>query len=120
MPVIGFTIILAFLVAGELVSALIGHFMPGSVIGMVLLFLALCTKIIKPEWIRQASEFLTKNMTVLFIPSAIGIIDQWGLIRSNLVTWLIIMVACWALVLASSGWTLQIVKKISKPSKGDE
>ena len=41
MPVIGFTIILAFLVAGELVSALIGHFMPGSVIGMVLLMFSI-------------------------------------------------------------------------------
>ncbi len=113
-PLTGFTIILAFLVAGELVSSLTGHFMPGSVIGMVLLFVALCTRLVRPEWIRQASEFLTRNMTVLFVPSAIGIIDQWGLIRSNLLTWVVIMVICWALVLASSGWTLQAVSGLTR------
>lgn len=114
MPVIGFSIILAFLVVGELISSLIGHFMPGSVIGMLLLFASLCFKLIKPEWIRQASDFLTKNMTVLFIPSAIGIVDQWGLIRTNLVTWLVIMVVCWTLVLASSGWTHQTITKFKR------
>lgn len=111
MGVAGFAIILFFLVLGEVVSSLIGHFMPGSVIGMILLFTALCFKLIRPEWIRQASEFLTKNMTVLFIPSAIGIIDQWGLVRSNIVPWLVILLVCWAMVLASSGWTHQAVAR---------
>ena len=114
MPVFGFSIILAFLVAGELISMLTGHFMPGSVIGMILLFLALCFRLIRPEWIRQASEFLTKNMTVLFLPSAIGIMDQWGLIRTNIVTWVVIMVACWLLVFASAGWTHQAISRIRK------
>lgn len=114
MPIIGFSIILAFLVIGEFISLLIWHFIPGSVIGMLLLFVALCLKLIKPEWIRQTSDFLTKNMTVLFIPSSIGIIDQWGLIRTSFAAWLIIMVVCWGLVLASSGWTHQLITKISK------
>lgn len=119
MPITGFCIILAFLVAGELISSLTGHFMPGSVIGMVLLFLALCARLIKTEWIRQASDFLTRNMTVLFIPSAIGILDQWGIIRADLVTWLVMTVVCWALVLAASGWTHQAVARLKK-RKGDE
>lgn len=114
MPIIGFAIILSFLVLGELVSSLVGHFMPGSVIGMILLFLALRFKIIKPEWIRQASDFLTKNMTILFIPSAIGIIEQWGLIKANLIPWTIIMAVCWAIVFASSGWTHQAISKLKK------
>ena len=114
MPLIGFSIILAFLVAGELISKLTGHFMPGSVIGMVLLFLALCCRLIRPEWIRQTSEFLTKNMTVLFLPSAIGIVEQWGLIRSNIVAWAVVMVAGWFLVFISAGWTHQLIARIKK------
>ena len=114
MPIIGFTIILSFLVVGELLSTLLGHFIPGSVLGMVLLFLALCFKLIRPEWIRQASDFLTKNMTVLFLPSAIGIVEQWGLIRANIVTWVVTMVVCWLLVFASAGWTHQAISKLRK------
>lgn len=114
MPIIGFTIILSFLVVGELLSTLLGHFIPGSVLGMMLLFLALCFKLIRPEWIRQASDFLTKNMTVLFLPSAIGIVEQWGLIRANIVTWVVTMVVCWLLVFASAGWTHQAISKLRK------
>lgn len=110
----GFAIILAFLVAGELLSALTGHFMPGSVMGMILLFLALCFRIVKPEWIRGCAEALTKNMTILFLPSAIGIMDQWGLIKSNLVPWLVIMVLGWVLVLAASGWAHQLIARKKK------
>ena len=112
VEILGFAIILVFLVLGEVVSALIGHFMPGSVIGMILLFIALCTRLVRPEWIRRPAEFLTKNMTVLFIPSAIGIIDQWGLVKVNIIPWLAILFICWAMVLASSGWTHQIVSRL--------
>ncbi len=120
---LGFIIILTFLVMGEALSVLIGHFMPGSVLGMVLLFLALCLKIVKADRIRGAAEFLTGNMTVLFIPSAIGIMEQWGLIRNHMLPWIVIVVGCWALVLASAGWTHQLVsaagKSIGRQAKGD-
>ena len=112
MPVLGFSIILAFLLAGELISALIGHFMPGSVIGMILLFLALTTKVIKADWIRSVSDFLTNNITILFVPSIIGIIDQWGIIRTNLITWLVIIAVCWFAVFASAGWTHQSISRL--------
>ena len=35
--IIGFGIIMAFLAAGECLSVLMGHFVPGSVVGMMLL-----------------------------------------------------------------------------------
>lgn len=111
MGIIGFTIILFFLLAGDIISSLTGHFIPGSVIGMVLLFAALCMKIIRPEWIRSASDFLTKNMTVMFIPAAIGIVEQWGLIKTNLIPWIVIVFAGWLMVLAASGWAVQIVSQ---------
>lgn len=117
MPIIGFTIILLFLVLGEFLSALTGNHMPGSVLGMILMVLALYFKLIRPEWIRKSSEFLTKNMTVLFIPSAIGIIDQWGIIKADLVSWIVIMFGCWFLVFAATGWTHQLVANIKRKKK---
>lgn len=112
--IFGFVIILFFLVAGEAVSTLIGHFVPGSVLGMILLFLALCMKLIREEWVRSASDFLTKNMTVLFIPASIGIVEQWGLIRMNLISWVLIVFVCWAMVLGSAGWTVHLISRRRK------
>ena len=65
----GIFVILAHLVAGNLLSGLIGGFMPGSVIGMVLLFITLRTGIVKEHWVRTVATFLTDNMTMFFMPA---------------------------------------------------
>ena len=45
----GIFIILLFYAAGEFIGTLTGGLIPGSVIGMILLFAALCGKVVKPE-----------------------------------------------------------------------
>lgn len=112
--ILGFTIILLFLVAGDVLSCLSGHFMPGSVIGMILMFVALCLGLVKADWIRQSAEFLTKNMTIFFIPSAIGIMEEWGIIKANILPWSVIIVVGWLLVLFSAGWTEQLIAKLKR------
>lgn len=84
---IGLLIILLFLMLGEVVSMCIGSLIPGNVCGMILLFLALKLKWIKPESIKSCVNFLLQNMAFFFIPSGIGILvvmDQlkayWGVI----------------------------------------
>lgn len=49
----GAFIILLMLLLGNGMSGLINGIIPGSVIGMVLLFLALLSKIVKPEMIHK-------------------------------------------------------------------
>ena len=44
----GIIIILLFYAAGEFIGTLTGGLIPGSVIGMILLFAALCGKVVKP------------------------------------------------------------------------
>ena len=51
--IIGFFIILAHLVAGNLLSTLSGGFIPGSVIGMVLMFISLLTGLVKDHQIKS-------------------------------------------------------------------
>lgn len=50
---------------------------PGSVLGMLLLFLLLCTGIIKEKWIIMAAEPLLKHLAFFFIPIAVGLME-WG------------------------------------------
>ncbi|MCM1176165.1 MAG: CidA/LrgA family protein [Clostridium sp.] len=101
----GIFIILLFLVLGNICSWLMGHFIPGSVCGMVLLFIALVARIIKPEDIRTVADFLTKNMTIFFIPASIGIMEQWGIISASIAGWLGVVFISTVCVLAVTGWT---------------
>jgi len=65
--------ILFFYFLGEMLSLLIDGFIPGSVIGMILLFLSLFFKILNPENVRSTATVITKNMAVFFVPAAVGL-----------------------------------------------
>jgi holin-like protein len=50
-----------------------GGFIPGSVLGMILLFLSLQFKILKAENVKATATIITKNMAVFFVPVAVGL-----------------------------------------------
>ncbi len=97
----GIFIILTFLALGMFCSYGIGQFIPGSVLGMVLLFLALKFRIVKADDVRPVADFLTKNMTLFFLPASIGIMDQWGLIKMNILAWILVIAVSTVCVLIS-------------------
>ena len=51
----GFCYIMLFYVLGEMMSLLIGKLIPGSVCGMILLFIALTLKWIRPHDVDRAN-----------------------------------------------------------------
>lgn len=58
---------------------------PGNVIGMILLFSLLQTKIIKVEWIELTSGFLVKHLAFFFIPISISLMTMgWLFIKFGL------------------------------------
>ena len=92
--------ILLFLVAGEVVSMLIGGMLPGNVLGMLLLFLALVLGWIKLQEVSGIAHLLTKNMALFFVPASVGIITSWNIISHNLFALLLISVVTTLLVIA--------------------
>lgn len=115
---IGLFIILAFLAIGNLLSALLGGFMPGSVIGMLLLFVSLITGIVKDKWVRQVATFLTDNMMIFFMPAFMGIMDLWGVVKMDLWSWVAVMVVSTVLVMLSAGLTQTLAECLTH-RKGD-
>ena len=108
----GIFIILVCLALGKALSCLIGGYVPGSVMGMILLFLALLLGIVKEESVRDVSVFLTDNMALFFIPALIGILDMWGIIRVHFWGWLILLILTTVTVMAAAGWTKQLADKL--------
>lgn len=109
----GFFIIMAHLAVGNLISGLTGNFLPGSVTGMVLLFLSLLTGLVKDRQIRKVAGFLTDNMTIFFLPAFMGIMDLWGMIRLDLWAWLSVMVLTTILVLLAAAYTQEGIERMT-------
>ena len=110
---IGLFIILGFLAIGNLLSALLGGFMPGSVMGMLLLFLSLLAGIVKGKWVRPVATFLTDNMMIFFMPAFMGIMDLWGVVKMDLWSWMAVMVVSTVLVMLSAGLTQTLAERLT-------
>lgn len=109
----GFFIIMAHLAVGNLISGLTGGFLPGSVTGMVLLFISLLTGLVKDWQIRKVAGFLIDNMTIFFLPAFMGIMDLWGVIRLDLWAWLSVMVLSTILVLLAAAYTQEGIERMT-------
>ena len=88
---VGIFVILLFYVLGEAAAWLIGGLVPGSGLGMVRLFVALCLKVVKADTIRPAARFLCDNMGLFFLPAGVGIVNALDILSRN---WEAILTAC--------------------------
>lgn len=104
-------VILAISFLGELCHSLIPAPVPASIYGMVLLFLALCTGLLKPSEIRQTGQFLVGIMGVLFVCPAVGLLNCWDLVKENWVAICAIVVISLLITFAVSGLVTQALLK---------
>lgn len=87
----GIFIILLFYFLGQGISYLIDGFVPGSIIGMILLFLSLYFKAISPDNVKDVANAFTRNMAVFFIPAGAGLLGSYGIISKF---WMSILIVC--------------------------
>ncbi|MGV3354641.1 CidA/LrgA family protein [Streptococcus orisratti] len=106
-----FMIILVFSFLGEAISSIFHLPVPGSIIGLALLFLALEFKIIRLRHITLVGDFLLANMTILFLPAAVGIMEKFSDIKPYLLPISLIILAAIFINIAVIGFVVQIIKK---------
>lgn len=111
-------IILLFSFIGELLNSIIPLSIPASIYGMILLFIALATKIIKLEQIEDTAEYLLSIMLIFFVPSAVGIMDTFFTYQSSMLPIIIIVIISTMTVLIVTGITSQLIIKLTA-KKGD-
>ena len=109
--------ILFFYFTGEFISYIIDGFIPGSVIGMVLLFLALAFKVVKPNKVKKLSTLLTENMGLFFLPAGVGLMNSLGIISQYWVVIVTASVVSTILVIAS---VALIQQKLGKETDENE
>ena len=118
----GIFLILLFYLLGCFVAALIGNFVPGSVIGMILLFCALSLKWVRPGHVKKVSMFLLDNMMLFFIPVGVGLITSYTLLSRYMLAIIVASLVSTVLVIAVVGLVEQKLesKKRSKNEDDDK
>ncbi len=103
----GFAILLLLSLAGELLSRYVPFPVPASIYGLVLLFLLLCLRVIKPEQVSDVSDWLIGILPLFFIAPAIGIMESYTLMATMLVTLLVTLPVSTFAVAAITGHVAQ-------------
>lgn len=107
---------------GTLLSMLTGNVIPGSIIGMVLLFGALSVKWIRPEQVKKVSGLLLDHMMLFFVPVGVGLITSYTLLSRYAGAIIVASLVSTVLVIAVVGLVEQKLesKKNSKKKESDE
>ena len=113
-----FVIIMGFTLLGEALQRLLPLPIPASVYGLLLLFAALCLKLVKLEQVKETAGFLTSILPILFVSPAVGIVEDWALIREDLLAILILLVASTVLTFGIAGRTAQAFLRKGGDSNG--
>src|SRR5699024_10573286 len=56
---------------------------PGSVIGLLLLFILLISNVLKVEWIEEGAQFFVNNLVFFFIPATVGVMNYFDLFKGK-------------------------------------
>ena len=86
------SIILAICLIAELMEYLIPLPIAASIYGLVLMLIALITKIIPLKEVEGVADFLTENMAIMFIPPTVGIMASVEEMKAMLVPLVVISV----------------------------
>ncbi|NMS88544.1 CidA/LrgA family protein [Clostridioides difficile] len=113
-------IILCIWVIGEYISSFIQGIIliPGSIVGMLLLFLLLQFKVLDLSSIENISGFFLDNMAVFFIPAGVSLIKSLDLIKENVLVLLLVICLSTLIVMYATGVIVE--KMIKKKEEGQK
>ena len=117
-------IIFGILGVGEIISSLFSNFItiPGSIVGMIILFLLLQFKVIKEETIKDVADFLLSNMAIFFVPAGVSLINSFGLIKDNMMILILSGTIDTIIIMLATGKTVEFMinKKELKSNEDDK
>ena len=91
--------------------------LPGSIMGLILLWLCLFFNIIKVEWIEAGAGFLLMYLTLFFIPTTIGVIDYPELLSGAGLYLMLAVVISTLFAIAVAGVSTKYLEKKERAMK---
>ncbi|OBA02302.1 holin [Paenibacillus polymyxa] len=109
--VLQIAVLMAFsLILNALVSWL--HLpIPGSIVGMLILFVLLQTGLVRLSWIEVGANWLLAELLLFFIPSAVGVMNYWPMLEHDGMSIMLVVLLGTFLVMACTGMIASLLGK---------
>lgn len=80
---------------------------PGSILGLLILFGLLSSKLLPEKWIQEGASFLLSTMMFFFIPATVGIINYLDFFKGKGLVLVLVLIVTTCLVLVCSGYAAE-------------
>ncbi|MCF8564086.1 CidA/LrgA family protein [Alicyclobacillus tolerans] len=118
MKVILAAIQIAILYGFSLVGSLLSHWLhidiPGSILGLILLFILLRLKVIRVEWLERGGNWLIANLLLFFIPPAVGVLSYQHLMETKGEYFVLVIALSTVLVMVSTGLVTEFLSRVER------
>lgn len=78
-----FIIIYLCLYAGNGIALLLPVTIPGSIIGMLILFALLASQLLPVKWVKPGCHLLIRYMALLFVPISVGVMSYTDILTAQ-------------------------------------
>lgn len=109
-----FLVILVISFIGEVLKYFIPLPVPASIYGLLILFTALITGVVKIDMVKDTAAFLIEIMPLMFIPAAVGLMDSWNILKPIWIQISVIIIISTVLVMIFSGRVTQFIIRWEK------
>ncbi|MDR7909618.1 antiholin-like murein hydrolase modulator LrgA [Bacillus velezensis] len=96
------------------IAAIVPIPIPASVVGLVLLFVLLCLKVIKLEQVETLGTSLTSLIGFLFVPSGISVMNSLGVMQHYGVQIALVILLATIILLGATGLFSQLILSVSQ------
>lgn len=101
--IIQITILYGIYLLGNWIQDIFQLFIPGSVIGMGILFLLLLSGVVKESLLEKGTSFLINHLAFFFVPATVGIMAYFSLFKGQGIFLIPIVLISTIFVMISAG-----------------
>ena len=105
-------VLLACCIAGDALSFLLQGALPGNVLGLILLLLALILGWVRLHHVARTADFLLQNMAFFFLPACLGVLEIFTQIKSEILAMIAVCVLTTLCTAAATALTVHIVFRL--------
>lgn len=106
-------ILYLFYLAGDWIQELLHLSLPGSIIGLLLLWAALLCKLLPAKWIDSGANFIQNYLPLVFIPATIGIMNYFNIFAGKGFLLILVVIASTLITMIAAGYTSQFITRRS-------
>ncbi|AFJ46465.1 CidA/LrgA family protein [Shimwellia blattae] len=104
-----FVLIYICLYVGIGIASLLPITIPGSIIGMLILFVLLGLQIMPSDWVMPGCYVLIRYMALLFVPIGVGVMQYFDLLRTQFGPVVVSCVISTLVVLVVVSWSSHLI-----------